>query len=221
MRALVIRRALTPAVAVALLGGLLAVVPATPAAAASAITVTPSTNLVQGQTVSVSGTGYPANSTVGIIECGAGAQTAFDCELRYTTAPTDASGAFSNASFVVNQVISSGNLGTLNCAVDSCIIAVGTLDQQNIAVQPITMTNTLGPPDATATLDARFVVDAGWQSHSLRRRRVQRHQGCRPALHRHARGRARTPVGSPFPALRGRPSMRSATTWVPGTRRAR
>ena len=70
-----IRRALTPAVAVALLGGLLAVVPAAPAAAASAITVTPSTNLVQGQTVSVSGTGYPANSTVGIIECGAGAQT--------------------------------------------------------------------------------------------------------------------------------------------------
>ena len=155
------RRCLIPVLAAALLGGIAAVVPAAPAAAATAITLSASTNLVQGQTVLVSGTGYPANTQVGIIQCADGAATINSCAFNYNTATTDGDGSFSNAPFAVSQVISTLGIGVLNCAVDPCAIAVGTVsDQGNVALAPITMTNTLGPPSVTFDPSGPFVIDA-------------------------------------------------------------
>ena len=157
-RALV-RRFLTPAVATALIGALAVVVPAAPAAAASAITLSASTNLVQGQTVLVSGTGYPRNTNVGIVQCAAGAQTINFCAFNFNTATTDGTGAFANAPFAVSQVINTSGAGLLNCAVEPCAIAVGTVsDQGNVALAPITMTNTLGPPSVTFDPSGPFII---------------------------------------------------------------
>jgi len=156
-----LRRCLTSVLAATLLGGVAAVVPAAPAAAATAITLSASTNLVQGQTVLVSGTGYPANTQIGIIQCALGAQSINFCALNFNTATTDGSGAFANAPFALSQVISTSGGGLYNCAAEPCEIAVGTVsDQGNVAAVPITMTNTLGPPSVTLDPSGPFVIDA-------------------------------------------------------------
>ncbi len=89
---------------------------------------TPNANLVNLQTVTVSGTGFPPNTTVGWAECKAGPGTPADCESNFFgTATTDGSGAFS-APFVVHRMMHAQS-GTLDCAAapGTCKIGVGQL----------------------------------------------------------------------------------------------
>jgi len=48
---------------------------------APSVVVAPSTDLVDEQTVSVEASGFPANATLGVLECGAGAITSNDCGI--------------------------------------------------------------------------------------------------------------------------------------------
>ncbi len=75
----------------------------TAAQAAITLSVTPSTGLIEGQVVTVSGGGYKPNSTVTISEClKSGTQTA--CISPKTT-PTNSSGAFSGAKYTVRRSV--------------------------------------------------------------------------------------------------------------------
>ena len=51
---------------------------AAPAWAAPTVSVTPNTNLVHGQTVTVSGSGYGPNQSLAVIQCVQGATDVFD-----------------------------------------------------------------------------------------------------------------------------------------------
>src|SRR5437016_12758771 len=78
MRFIVKRRA--PLAVVAALA--MTLIWAAPASAAVGLTVTPNTNLVDFQTVSVTGTGFPATTGVGLLECQTGAFDLSACDLN-------------------------------------------------------------------------------------------------------------------------------------------
>jgi hypothetical protein len=82
--------------------------------AAAAVTATPSTGLVQGDTVTVAGTGFPANTSVAVIQCipGTGVETCSYSTLTYVT--TNGSGAFST-SFTPKRILVVG-LTAYDCA---------------------------------------------------------------------------------------------------------
>jgi Neocarzinostatin family./Calx-beta domain. len=101
------------------------------AAASPAITVTPAADLVRGQVVSVTGSGFGADGVV-LVECPTGVTPAFNCDLRnMVTATPDAAGAI-DVSFTVHRIIE-GSTGRIDCssASDACDLVVA---DQNAAV---------------------------------------------------------------------------------------
>jgi hypothetical protein len=117
------------------------------AAAAATLTVTPSTNLVDGQLVSVSISGFPANTAIAVVECGPSAVDENGCDLRtlqYLT--TDANGHVVTP-FIVGAELSTFN-GSVDCRTAGCSIGAGTFDASttagaSIAFNPIAP---LAPP---------------------------------------------------------------------------
>jgi hypothetical protein len=88
-------------------------------AASPSITVSPSTGLTNGQTVTVHGTGYTANvKTINVVECpvSGASQNACDITDAKLFQSTDASG-----SFTVQMSVKS-KLGTVDCAPAACMI---------------------------------------------------------------------------------------------------
>lgn len=155
-------RAMAMGVAAALLGIFAAVAPAGPAGAAAGITVTPSTNLANGQAVTVAGTGFPTVTTLSIGECPSTAQSQFDCQLLGVVG-SGSGGAFSQG-VNVSRFLDRGAQGIVDCAFDSCFI--GTTDGSGvIATQPVTFAATTLTPDfaigfGTANVDATGRVTA-------------------------------------------------------------
>jgi Neocarzinostatin family len=88
-----------------------------------AVTVKPDTNVKDGGTVKVSGTGFPANQpTVYVVECSGPSQA--QCDLgTLKTGSTNASGAFKNVKLTVHT----GTVGTGSCkAGKACLVAAST-----------------------------------------------------------------------------------------------
>lgn len=93
--------------------------PATPA-----ITVTPSTMLLDRQLVTVSGTGFPAGATVYIVQCLTG-QGVDGCNLGVqVSVVADGSGAFSSG-FPVRRILRVGGTATDCADAGACIIGAG------------------------------------------------------------------------------------------------
>lgn len=93
--------------------------------AGPAVTVTPATGVKDGDTVSVSGTGFPASQpTVYALECGGtGGQADCDISTLNASGSTDASGSFGPISIKVHT----GAVGDKTCnAGDTCYIAAAT-----------------------------------------------------------------------------------------------
>ena len=111
------------------------------AQAAPTLTVTPNDELLDGEPVSVTGTGFLPNSTVYIIPCPAGATTVPECDtsLLPDGVQTDAAGSFS-ADHVAQRFIQ-GQIGgvptDLDCAVDPCVLGAGDLGLERTAFAPI------------------------------------------------------------------------------------
>ena len=104
-----------------------------------AVSVTPSTNLVDGQTVTVTGSGYSANATVGVVECPTGAYSLDDCDSETAhTLSTDDRGRFSTT-VVVKSTINDGHDVGIDCTVRrSCVIAsVYVHGFQGLATAPL------------------------------------------------------------------------------------
>jgi len=104
-----------------------------PASAATALTVTPNTNLVDGQTVTIDGSGFSSSTSVGVCEAVMDASPGpEDCNNGgYATVGTSASGDFS-VPFAVKQSIFVPSLGrVVHCWIESCFI--GAADTSNVA----------------------------------------------------------------------------------------
>lgn len=88
------------------------------------VTVTPATGVKNGDTVSVSGTGFPASTAVNALECGADATTISDCDTSTVkSGTTDASGAFTGVMVTVHT----GAVGDKTCSDGgSCGIVAST-----------------------------------------------------------------------------------------------
>ena len=117
------------------------------AAATTSMTVTPSTNLDDGQLVHISITGFPANTQIAVVECGPGAAGEDGCDLQtlhYLS--TDASGNAATR-FVVTAELSTFN-GAVNCRNAACTLGAGTFDASTTAGAPIAFnpTTPIAPP---------------------------------------------------------------------------
>jgi len=117
------------------------------ASATTSMTVTPSTNLRDGQFVGVSISGFPANTSIGVVECGPGATNANGCDLQtlhYVT--TDATG-HAVTPFIVAAELSTFN-GSVDCRTTTCRLGAGTLDASTTAGVSIAFnpTTPLAPP---------------------------------------------------------------------------
>ena len=89
---------------------------ASPAGAQPMITVTPDTDLVDFQTVTVSGSGFGAEITLGIAMCTAGPLSIDDCDLSTSElVDSDAAGAFTTE-YTVERLIETPAAGSVDCA---------------------------------------------------------------------------------------------------------
>ena len=113
-----LRRLLTVALGVFALGtGLIML--AAPAMAAPGLSVTPSSGLSDGQSVSVYGTGFAANAAnINVVQCQTGSTSANSCNIAggQFFQHTDASGAFT-VSIAVQA-----SFGSVNCTTVTCMI---------------------------------------------------------------------------------------------------
>jgi hypothetical protein len=91
---------------------------------APAVSVTPNTGLVDGQEVAINGGGYSANSTVGVVQCPAAADSLDDCDSRTAhTLSTDANGHF-RTTMVVRRTITDAHSQQIDCGVaGACVVA--------------------------------------------------------------------------------------------------
>ncbi|MGH9287032.1 MAG: neocarzinostatin apoprotein domain-containing protein [Acidimicrobiales bacterium] len=112
---------------------------ASPASAEPTITVTPDTDLVDFQTVTVSGSGFGADTTLGAALCTAGPVSLDNCDLDTVQfVDTDSAGGFT-ADYTVERLIETPVSGEVDCATapGACILGVATLDLSQVATAPL------------------------------------------------------------------------------------
>jgi hypothetical protein len=124
------------------------------AAAAATITVTPDTDLVSGQRVAVTGTGF-SGSPVVIVECGAGAAGPLDCDLNsFDVLNPAANGSVSTQFAVHRRVVAS--TGTVECADAPGACVIGLTPIVNVAgieaTAPISFDPNAPAPDPSITV---------------------------------------------------------------------
>ena len=139
---------------------------------APSVVVSPSTDLVDGHTVSVEASGFPAGTWLAIIECQAGAMTLSDCGFStYRPVFSDASGQLT-AGYTTTRVIFTESRGRLDCAVDACDLVVATPDEAVVAKAPISFESTPLPPLPVeiALTDPHYNEAAGFGGTTLRAR---------------------------------------------------
>src|SRR5438067_8788532 len=100
---------------------------ATGTVALPVVTVTPSTNLVDLQQVTVTGSGFSANAQIATVECRSGALNVADCDLAtlvYTQ--SDANGAFTLSRYVRRLIAVSA--AKVDCGAPAgCILGAGNI----------------------------------------------------------------------------------------------
>jgi hypothetical protein len=106
------------------------------AAAAGSVTASanPSSDLLDGQTITLSGTGFDPAAQVGMAECLTGATGTAQCDLaglRFTT--TDASGSLSSQ-FTVTRVINVGGVLTDCATPNACVLGLEQTDNAAVSV---------------------------------------------------------------------------------------
>lgn len=117
-----------------------------PAAAASPTAkVSPSSGLANGQTVTVTGNGFPANSALGAILCSEGTWPNVSCDTANAVSITaNASGSFSSrltvsAGFNGISPATGQSGGKVNClAAPGCSVRVGSADG-TVFADPVTV----------------------------------------------------------------------------------
>lgn len=147
------------------------VVPATASGASgtATLTATPSTGLLDGQLISVAASGLKPKASYALVECLAGATNSARCGFFDVEGVTsDATGAFSIPFAAARMITVNGSGSTIDCAVQSCVLAVlagrrgkvaaqTALSFQDIAVVP----PTLSADPSTALRDGQKITLSG------------------------------------------------------------
>ncbi len=120
--------------------------PSVPPPPPPVVTVTPSTNLLEGETVTVTGANFEANAGMGVVQCATPpSSSGSNCNVsgvKFITVGSD--GAFSTT-FVVHRMLYNG--GTTDCAVaGACVIGVGSGDPSAGDTADITFDASVPPP---------------------------------------------------------------------------
>ena len=117
--------------------GVMAIAGCTPT---PSVSVTPDTGLADGQSVTVTGSGYGANASVGIVQCPAGATSIDLCDGRTADSfSADASGGYTRQA-TVYEVITDAHGTVTDCgsAAGACVIAsVYVHGFQGLATAPL------------------------------------------------------------------------------------
>ncbi len=114
------------------------------------LTVTPDDLLADGQTVMVTGTGFPPNTAGTIRQCGVVAgvpQCDADVAATFTTGP---SGEIPPTAVVVTRIVDTGTT-TFNCGVQACVLVATAGDRSSQHGVRILGAGTLLPSSTTAT----------------------------------------------------------------------
>jgi hypothetical protein len=146
------RRMITSmAIGVMVLGGFASLGIASATAATPTITAAPSTALTNGESVTVTGSGFIANEAVYALECLATATTAAGCDTSTVSAvTTSATGTFTTAVTVATGTVGGGTCGTSSTDLTACAISVSTNPPSaDEATTPITFA--LPSPTTTTT----------------------------------------------------------------------
>jgi hypothetical protein len=111
---------------------------ATPASTRKLV-VTPSTNLVKGQRVTVTGSGFTPHDQVYLVECQVKATGQNGCDVATATPVTiSATGVLPATAFsVVTGTVGSGTCGTKTTNLKACAISAGNATGGDSAVAPI------------------------------------------------------------------------------------
>jgi hypothetical protein len=95
-----------------------------------AISLEPSTGLEEGDTVTVSGSGFSPEADIGISMCAAVVTSGENCDFSGAqVATTDATGSFTKPLPVVASITTPAD-GTIDCAPDNCGIGAANLQVQ-------------------------------------------------------------------------------------------
>ncbi len=114
------------------------------------LTVTPDDLLANGQTVMVTGTGFPPNTAGTIRRCGVVAGTPqcdVDVAATFTTGP---SGEIPPTAVTVTRIVDTGST-TFNCGVQACVLVATAGDRSSQHGVRILGAGTLVPSSTTAT----------------------------------------------------------------------
>src|SRR4051794_25783019 len=142
------------AVALVVAAWLTAAVWAPPAAAATALSVTPSTNLVSGQVVRLDGSGFTPNSNLAFCQAKpSDTPSSSDCGSNFVQVTASPTGTFT-AQLQVHRFIFGR---TRDCAVQACVIGAAEVDdiEGTVAVAPISFDPTAPVPLPDARLKNR------------------------------------------------------------------
>lgn len=126
------------------------------------LTVTPDTDLADGQSVTVTGTGFSPYSGVGMVECSRGARGAKQCDLSsLLEVGTSPSGSFSTP-YVVSRILTlSSKLGkqkSLDCAPARCILGAANLNNYSIGAKAPLAFNPKSPLALAGTVNRSDTV---------------------------------------------------------------
>ena len=125
-------------------------------AAVATITVTPSTGLVSGETVTVAGTGFAPGAEIGVVQCRAPVTDTSDCDLaQFTTGIAAADGSIS-IEFAVHLRIRVNFTDPVTCidVPGECMLAAGTIANLTVgATFPISFDPAAPVPSPTLTVD--------------------------------------------------------------------
>jgi hypothetical protein len=133
---------------------------ATAGTSGATVTATPSTGLLDQQTVEVSASGLKAKTRYVLIECQAGATDPSGCGLvDVEPLKSDATGSF-DAPYVVARMISLNNSGpVIDCAVQACVLAVGTIKGKFVADTSISFEDIVVVPPALSAVPSSGLRD--------------------------------------------------------------
>ncbi len=148
------------------------------AAAAPSLTVTPHTDLRDGQIVALRAAGFSAKATIGIAECKAGGPAVVsDCDISTSLLTTSSAKGTVALSYQVSRYITVG-AKTIDCAVhDSCVLGVGrypaTSTQHaevvlafNPKLPPVLPTVAISPSSALVPNQPVTVTGSGYRPNS-------------------------------------------------------
>lgn len=102
--------------------------------------VSPNTSLTNGESVTVSGSGFKANDQVYVVECLTNASGESNCDIATATPVTiTATGSLPSTSFkVVTGTVGNGTCGTSSSDLDSCDVSAGNASGGDSATAAIT-----------------------------------------------------------------------------------